>query len=145
MNHPYPDPEDLLPHGSGMCLVEEILEMDENELRCRARVSSRGPLGSSSGSPCVVGIEIAAQASALHRRLAAQPTEAEDQGYLVRVRNTDLHAAWLPVDDHLQVTVRRKAAAPPLFLYDISVSYGEIEYVSGTIGIYGRGEAGASG
>ena len=120
----FPDPGRLLVHGPCMRLVEEILEMSETELECSARVPSGSPFASESASPCVVGVEMAAQAVALHRSLTDGAGGPPRQGYLVRVRATRLHSAWLPVDETLRVSVRWQAAAPPLFLYDMTVRDG---------------------
>ncbi len=135
----FPDPGRLLAHGPSMRLVDEILEMSEEALKCRARVPSGSPLASESASPCVVGVEMAAQAVAMHRSLTDGAGRPPRQGYLVRVRDTRLHSAQLPVDETLRVSVRLQAAAPPLFLYDVTVDDGTVEYLSGTIGIYAEG------
>ncbi len=137
----FPDPGRLLAHGPSMRLVDEILEMSEEALKCRARVPSGSPLASESASPCVVGVEMAAQAVAMHRSLTDGGGGPPRQGYLVRVRDTKLRFARLPVDEALHVSVQWRAAAPPLFLYDVTVDDGTMEYLSGTIGIYAEGRA----
>ncbi len=135
----FPDPGRLLAHGPSMRLVDEILEMSEEALKCRARVPSGSPLASEAASPCVVGVEMAAQAVALHRSLTDGAGGPPRQGYLVRVRDTRLHSARLPVDEVLHGSVRCREAVPPLFLYDVTVDDGTTEYLSGAIGIYAEG------
>lgn len=87
-----------IPHQGDMCVLDHVVEWDEQRIQCRAgshRLSSN-PLRSREqlGSAC--GIEYAAQAMAVHGALLAEAGNARPRaGFLVSVRGAVLHVPRL--------------------------------------------------
>ncbi len=64
----------LIPHGGDMCLLDELLSWDASTVLCVSRCyrGAKNPLRNKNGTlGMACGIELAAQAMALHGRLAA--------------------------------------------------------------------------
>jgi predicted hotdog family 3-hydroxylacyl-ACP dehydratase len=81
-----------------MCLLDGVLAWNEISIRCVSRCyqDEKNPMRRGDGSlGAACGIEIAAQAMALHNRLAAGEDEAPRRGYLASVRDVMLAAARL--------------------------------------------------
>ena len=88
----------LIPHGGAMCLLDEVLEWDAASVRCLSHRyhASDNPLRRADGtlgSAC--GIEIAAQAMAVHGRLTAPAEGQPVPGYLVSLRDVRLASSRL--------------------------------------------------
>lgn len=85
-----------IPHQGSMCLLDCVVEWDEQHIQCRA-TSHRAPdnpLRANSRLGAASGIEYAAQAMAVHGALLAPPDSTVARvGYLVSVRSTQLHVA----------------------------------------------------
>ena len=94
----------LIPHAGAMCLLDKVVRWDAGSIRClttRHR-SSDNPLRRAEGKiGAVCAVEFAAQAMALHGRLANGPNGAPKPGYLASVRDVRLHKPFLDkvVDD----------------------------------------------
>ena len=88
----------MIPHTGSMCLLDGVLRWDSDSVLC---LSTRygdhdNPMrrkGGTLGASC--GIEIAAQAMAVHGRLLAGSVAPPGKGYLASVRDVVLRA------DHL--------------------------------------------
>lgn len=79
----------LIPHAGAMCLLDGVLRWDAVSIRC---VSARhrapdNPLRHADGITAVCGIEFAAQAMAVHGRLAGRAAGKPQAGYLASVRD----------------------------------------------------------
>lgn len=82
----------LIPHQGEMCLLEEVVSLDELHIRCRTSSHRKPahPLRGESGLLAVCGIEYAAQAIAVHRGLigANNPEHpAPAAGYLANAKD----------------------------------------------------------
>ena len=95
-----------IPHQGTMCLLDEVLEWDEERIRCRSAThrAPDNPLLAQGRLGCACGIEYAAQAMAVHGALiagaAAAAGKAPDKpaaGYLASLRGVRLHV--LRLDD----------------------------------------------
>ena len=88
----------MIPHEGAMCLLDEILIWDQSSLRClsyryrKADNPLRRPDGTL-GTAC--GVEIAAQAMAVHGRLQAAEGGRPVPGYLVSLRDVRLSSTRL--------------------------------------------------
>ena len=86
----------LIPHGGTMCLLDEVLAWDEASVRCLSHRfrDQKNPMRRADGKlGTACGIEIAAQAMAVHGRLTAQGMQEADtpvSGYLVSLRDVRL-------------------------------------------------------
>ena len=90
-----------LPHAGRMCLLDRVLHWDERNIACRV-VSHRdtdNPLRESAGLATLAGIELAAQAAAVHGELL----RGEDlsggrlprRGVLAALKNVIVARKWL--------------------------------------------------
>ena len=85
-----------IPHGGRMCLLDRVIEWDQDKIRCAA-TSHRDPdhpLREKGGLPVWAGIEYAAQAAAVHGALL-DGDGATRGGVLGRLRNVRPGCEWL--------------------------------------------------
>ncbi|HQT63156.1 MAG: hypothetical protein B7Z75_11595 [Acidocella sp. 20-57-95] len=88
----------LIPHAGAMCLLDEVLAWDGDMLRCLSHrfAAADNPLRRADGTlGAAGGIEIAAQAMALHGRLSAPTKGPPVPGFLVSVRDVVLSCPLL--------------------------------------------------
>jgi predicted hotdog family 3-hydroxylacyl-ACP dehydratase len=88
----------MIPHAGTMCLLDEVLDWDTSSVRCLSRRyrDTDNPLRRADGMlGTACGIEIAAQAMAVHGRLTAPEGGAPKPGYLVSLRDVSLAAPLL--------------------------------------------------
>ncbi len=115
----------LIPHEGSMCLLHEVLEMDQESITCRA-VSHRDPahpLREDGILPGVSGIEYAAQAMAVHGALCAQ--RGRRAGMLAAVRNVVLNVERLDdIADDLVLKAHRVHDDGSRLLYEFEVLAG---------------------
>lgn len=93
-----------IPHQGSMCLLDLVLEWDDNRICCQtsSHLAPNHPLMANGRLGAACGVEYAAQAMAVHGALIAEnmvdgntgcaPPRA---GYLVSVRNVTLHVERL--------------------------------------------------
>lgn len=128
---------DLVPHQGAMCLLEEVLQWDENTIACRA-VSHRdpaNPLRSGGALSAVMGVEYAAQAVAVHGGLSRK-AEKPKKGYLAALRDVECLVERLDTEpDDLIVRATRVAAESGRLLYDFRVESGGRELLKGRLSV----------
>jgi predicted hotdog family 3-hydroxylacyl-ACP dehydratase len=96
----------LIPHAGSMCLLDEVLAWDTDSVRCLSHrfAAPDNPLRRADGTlGTASGIEIAAQAMALHGRLTAPADGPPIPGYLVSLR--DVHLATPTLDNTGPLTI----------------------------------------
>lgn len=134
-----------IPHKHDMCLLEQVVEWDEQRVRCRA-VSHRhpdNPLRSHGRLAAVCGIEYAAQAMAVHGALLASEKGAPRAGYLASVRNTVLHVKRLDdIEADLLIEAERFSGDGNNVLYDFSVTAQDRLLLSGRAAVVINADAG---
>jgi predicted hotdog family 3-hydroxylacyl-ACP dehydratase len=128
-----------IPHQGRMCLLEEVIEWDARQIRCRGNShrAADNPLRSHGrlGSAC--GIEYAAQAMALHGALAADggpdgPTPKADLGFLASVRDVRLFVSRLDdIESDLICEATRLAGDSVTAMYEFALRAGERNLLSG--------------
>ena len=117
----------LVPHAGSMCLLDCILEGDDERLACRARShrDAANPLRNARGLLATAAIEYAAQAMALHGALVGAAAGApRDPGFLASARGVRLHR--LRLDDlpgDLRIEVERRAGDARQVLYAFRVAH----------------------
>jgi predicted hotdog family 3-hydroxylacyl-ACP dehydratase len=124
-----------LPHQGRMCLIDSVLEWSAERIRCASDghraldhpLRTHGRLGSA------CGIEIAAQAMALHGALlAAQGGGRPGAGLLASVRGLRLHVARLDdVQAQLICDAVRMAGDAGTALYEFELHAGVSPLLSG--------------
>lgn len=88
----------LIPHKGAMCLLDSVLHWDNESITC---VSDRyrdadNPLRRADGTlGTACGIEIAAQAMALHGRIIAGAAGQASRGFLASLRDVRLRTTYL--------------------------------------------------
>lgn len=88
----------MIPHNGAMCLLDEVLDWDMNSVHCSSHrfCNPDNPMRRDNGVLGVAcGIEIAAQAMAVHARLTAPQDGLPAPGYLVSLREVRLSVARL--------------------------------------------------
>lgn len=126
----------LVPHQGAMCLLEEVLDWDENTITCRA-ISHRdaaNPLRSAQGLPAIMGLEYAAQAVAVHGSLISN--SGQQKGYLAALRDVVCSVERLDTQDaDLVVRTTRVAAESGRLLYDFRIEAGGRELLKGRLSV----------
>ena len=126
----------LVPHHGAMCLLEEVLECDENAITCRA-TSHRdpaNPLRTAAGLPAIMGVEYAAQAVAVHGSVTS--SSEPKKGYLAALRDVECSVERLDTQDgDLVVRATRVAAESGRLLYDFRIEAGGRELLKGRLSV----------
>ena len=125
----------IIPHAGTMCLLDGVLRWDEVSLRCVSRRfrdpdnplrRADGTLGSASG------IEIAAQAMAVHGSLVAGKDGRPARAYLASLRDVWLRTQALDVvSGELIVDAERLAENADGANYRFAVAGGGVELIRG--------------
>ena len=127
----------LVPHQGAMCLLEEVLEADEDTITCRASShrDPANPLRGGIGLPAIMGVEYAAQAVAVHSALAEKSSSAK-KGYLAALRDVVCSVERLDSEgDDLVVRATRMAAESGRLLYDFRIHAGDRELLRGRLSV----------
>jgi predicted hotdog family 3-hydroxylacyl-ACP dehydratase len=127
----------LVPHQGAMCLLEEVLEWDDNAIACRA-VSHRdpaNPLRGAGGLSAIVGVEYAGQAVAVHGGLTNKSGKPR-VGYLAALRDVVCLVERLDTEPgDLTVRATKVAAESGRVLYDFRVDSGGRELLKGRLSV----------
>ena len=122
----------LIPHRDAMCLLHEVLEADDEQIRCRA-VNHRNaahPLRDAAGLPAICGIEYAAQAIAVHG--AIKSGSPSGSGVLAALRDVKLHVERLDeLREDILIVARRLLDEGGRLVYEFSLRAGAQELVEG--------------
>lgn len=125
----------LVPHQGAMCLLDAVLDWDEQSIACRA-TSHRdpaNPLRTSRGLAAVIGIEYAAQAVAAHGALTQGKSAI---GYLASLRDVECLVERLDTEaEALLVRARRVAAESGRLLYDFRLECAGRELARGRLSV----------
>lgn len=128
---------ELVPHAGRMCLLDEVLDWDENAIACRAAShrDAANPLRGAGGLAALMGVEYAAQAVAVHGALT-QKTGKPRIGYLAGLRDVACFTERLDTEPQdLVVRATRLAAESGRLLYDFRVESGGRELVKGRLSV----------
>jgi predicted hotdog family 3-hydroxylacyl-ACP dehydratase len=88
----------MIPHAGTMCLLDGLLSWNEAEISCISQRHHKAdnPLRRADGTLGIaIGIELAAQAMALHGALNRRAADGPKQGFLASARDVQLFAASL--------------------------------------------------
>jgi predicted hotdog family 3-hydroxylacyl-ACP dehydratase len=129
--------EQHIPHKGRMCLLDEVLNWDATQIRCRSTTHRTvdNPLRAHGRLGAVCGIEYAAQAMAVHGALvgasaplaSSMSVQVRDSlgasvGYLASVRGVTLHVGRLDdLDTDLIACAERLAGDARTVLYEFTV------------------------
>lgn len=113
-----------VPHQGRMCLLERVLDWDEQLIACEAisHTAPDHPLRHADRLGAAIGVEYAAQAMAVHGALLAASDTKPTQGYLTSVRGLTLHVGRLDdIAGPLLIRAERQSGDERLILYAFSV------------------------
>ncbi len=125
----------MIPHAGAMCLLDSVEAWDAAHISC---LSSRyaeadNPMRRADGAlGAVCGIEMAAQAMAVHGRLTAPKDGLPRPGFLVSLRDVRLRAATLPPETGpLTIIARQLMGDARGAAYAFTVAAAGDEWLSG--------------
>lgn len=124
-----------LPHAGSMCLLDSVIDHDENSIRCASttHLNPANPLRNREGLGSLNGIEYAAQAMAIHRSLLQESISGQ-KGYLVGVRNIKVTQQWLDQQtDELIIEANLLGASDEGAIYNFSLSSAQDQIISGRV------------
>jgi len=133
-----PDPCGLVPHSGAMCLLDKVLEWDEQGILCTAssHSSPANPLRTKGRLRALHGIEYGAQAAAVHGALVANGSRGPRPGYLASVRDVRYSLPFLDqVPTPLLVTARRVTALSAAAMYRVALSTNDKQLVTAQVTI----------
>jgi len=115
----------LIPHAEAMCLLDEILEWDENYVLCQTRshLLNDNPLRCEAGLSAIQGIEYGMQSMAVHGGLLArEKNESAPPGFAAALRQIQCNVEWLHVyDQPLQVSSRALVLDAGSYIYQFDI------------------------
>ena len=118
--------ESHIPHQGGMCLLEEVIEYDAGQVRCRTGThrAPDNPLRRHGQLGIACGIVYAAQAMAIHGALVH--AERPEAGFLASVREVRLSASRLDdIEADLYCHAAHVAGDALSAMYRFTVSAGD--------------------
>ena len=124
----------LIPHTGAMCLLDGVVDWDENRIRCvsRSHLDTGNPLRAGGQLPVVCGIEYAAQAMAVHGSLAGKARGRPPAGFLASLRDVVCRRNRLDdLDGSLFVEAVRVLGDEARVIYEFRLWVGETEVLSG--------------
>ena len=125
----------MIPHSGAMCLLDEVAGWGPDWVRCLSHrfAAQDNPLRRPDGTlGAACGIEIAAQAMAVHGWLTEQDGGPPVPGYLVSLREVRLATAWLDAQaGPLMINATRLTRDVRGAFYNFTVGSGESEFLSG--------------
>lgn len=113
-----------IPHQGTMCLLDNVICWNEEEITCHANSHNLvdNPLRYQDQLNMACGIEYAAQAMAVHGALLAQHDKPPRAGFLVSVRGATVHRARLDdIKHHLEIKATCSHRAGGNILYEFSL------------------------
>jgi predicted hotdog family 3-hydroxylacyl-ACP dehydratase len=125
-----------IPHHGRMCLLDEVVEWDEQHIRCRSATHRLPdhPLRSQGRLGVACGIEYAAQAMAAHGALSGETAQSRrpEAGFLASLRDVRLYVLRLDgVAADLICDAALIAGDRGTALYEFAVSSGAQRLLSG--------------
>lgn len=124
----------LIPHAGAMCLLDRVLHWDDASIRClslRHRAADN-PLRRAGRLDAICGIEFAAQAMAVHFRLAGGVERANRAGYLASLRDVTCRRDRLDLlEGELIIDARRLMGDEQGAIYHFALGCAGLEMLSG--------------
>lgn len=116
------DLDELLPHGPAARLVGSVVELDAESVLCRASAPVESPYGDGDTISTLIGVEMAAQAAAVHQAVlriesgrGPSPT-----GFVVRARKLELFRERLEAPLSLLAGARLVSSSGALCVYHVA-------------------------
>lgn len=132
--HERPFIRSCLPHGDGMCLLEQVIDWDDSMIACLTRRTGVAdhPLRRDGRVHAVIAAEYAAQATAVHGALRA-PHTIPREGRVAGIRNLVWHEPDLAAQLPAGVRCHEQLSQPQAIVYDFELSADETPLVTGQV------------
>lgn len=137
----------LIPHSGAMCLLDEVLAWDAATISCRATSHREpgNPLARDGQLAAICGIEYAAQAMAVHGRLAGVIGGRPAVGFLASVREVRCEVERLDrLPGDLVITAERLLGDAARVIYRFAVVCGKTPVMSGRAAVVLQAETSSS-
>jgi predicted hotdog family 3-hydroxylacyl-ACP dehydratase len=124
----------MIPHAGDMCLLDGVLHWDQTSIRCRSIThrAERNPLRRDGRLNAICGIEFAAQAMAVHGRLAGSVGARPQAGYLASVRDMQCRQARLDLlEGDLIIKAERLMGDEQRVIYQFALDWAGGEILAG--------------
>ena len=124
----------LIPHAGNMCLLDEVLSWDDKTICCRStrHRCPDNPLRQRERLGALGGIEFAAQAMAVHGRLAGAISERPHVGFVASLRDVVCRCDRIDqFDDDLVITTTRLMGDDECVMYSFVITCGARELIAG--------------
>ena len=124
----------MIPHAGAMCLLDGVIRWDALSIRCvsASHRDPHNPLRSGGRLHAVCGVEYAAQAMAVHGRLAGAVETRPRAGYLASVRNLVCRVEYLSaLEGDLVIEAAKLSGDELRVIYQFVLVCDEIEVLSG--------------
>jgi predicted hotdog family 3-hydroxylacyl-ACP dehydratase len=126
----------LIPHGDSMCLLDEVVAWDTEQIHCRSYqfASTANPLLDENGQlATVLLIEYGAQAAAVHAALLQSNLGEKRPAYIGAVKDVEFYATIadnsLSLDVHAQCLLSSSQGA----IYELEAQQGHTTLVRGRL------------
>ncbi len=133
------DIKELLPHTEPIILIKSIAKFIGDSIECITLFSDRNYFNDKNGIPVYWGIEIIAQAAAIHI-IKNKSFATAISGRLIKARKIDFKSNYIPYDTRLRIYAKQVISSESgLFIYEgyIKTEKGE-EYLIAELGILVR-------
>lgn len=116
------DLDRVLPHGPAARLVDAVVEMDAESILCRASAPAESPYGDGVTLSTLIGVEMAAQAAAVHQARLGMESGGEPgaSGYVVRARRLEIFRERLEGPVSILAEARLVSSSGALRVYRIT-------------------------
>jgi predicted hotdog family 3-hydroxylacyl-ACP dehydratase len=124
----------MIPHAEAMCLLDGVVSWDENRIRCVSRThhDENNPMRAGGQLRALCGIEYAAQAMAVHGKLAGNVAVRPQVGYMASLRDVVCTEDRLDdLEGDLIVDAERVMGEETRVIYRFGVRVGTTEVLSG--------------
>ncbi|HVP66834.1 MAG TPA: 3-hydroxylacyl-ACP dehydratase [Anaeromyxobacteraceae bacterium] len=133
----HPPPAELVPHSGRAVLLDEVLEADEQRIRCRVVVRRDSAFLEDGRVPAVVVLEYMAQAiAALAGLLARASGRPPRVGFLLGSREFRLFADAFAVGDEILVEAVRVFGDESIGSFECSATRQGEPVASGTLNVF---------
>ena len=127
---------ELIPHAGQMCLLEKVIEWDDNRIVCSGDThqNSDNPLRNDQGLPITALIEYGAQAMAIHGGIMAKKENRKIQsGYIATLRNVSITsvADASRIKTSLRVEAIKKMSSGGNMIYTFTVDTDQQRLICG--------------
>ncbi len=126
---------ELIPHSGSMCLLDEVLAWDDEQIQCLSNTHHDldNPLRNQEGLRAIALVEYGAQAMAVHGGLiASSKGEQINEGYLAALRDVRVKDRLVDnISAALKVEAKKIMAQQGNMIYEFSVRANDDMLVSG--------------